>query len=141
MPPKSKQLGPGSLKIGETATPREFAAQLTKTALTPNVDFDDDIPTLDGGVAPGDATETWELSGTLLQDYDLDSLEDYCFEHKLTQLPFVFTPNSSASRSYSGVVTIVPITVGGDVKKRNTSDFTFPVVGSPTPIETAEIGA
>lgn len=135
MPPKSSKLGPGGLTIGRTGSPREFGAQLTKCALTPDTSFEDDLPVLSGETQAGDADTTWELSGTMLQDYDLDSLEDFCFENRLQELPFVFTPSRSGARSYSGVVTIVPITVGGDVKTRNTSDFTFRVIGEPTPGE------
>jgi len=130
--PKSSLLGPGSLNIGTTASAREFGAQLTKCALTPDTSFEDDIPVLDGTTQRGDATTKWELSGTLLQDYDLDSLEDFCFTNKLKDLPFVFTPAKAGKRTYKGTVTIVPIAVGGDVKTRNTSDFTFQCVGEPT---------
>lgn len=135
MPVKSSQLGPGSLTIGQPASSREWGGQLTKCALTPSTDFEDNIPVLDGGELSGDATTTWILGGTLLQDYDLDSLEDFAFENRLKDLPFVFTPSNTGKREYSGVVTVVPITVGGDVKKRNTSDFEFRVLGEPTPGE------
>jgi hypothetical protein len=131
--PKASTLGPGSLKLGVTATAREFAAQLTNALLTPSVEADDDIPTLDGGIMPGLDTETWELSGTVLQDYELTSLEDWCFANKSLVVPFVFTPSNAGKRSYSGTCKVRPLAVGGEVKTRNTSDFTFPVIGSPTP--------
>ena len=131
--PKASTLGPGSLKLGETATAQEFAAQLTAAALTPTVEADDDIDTLDGGVLSGEDTETWAMSGTLLQDYELDSLEDWCFANKSLVVPFVFTPSTRGSRTYSGMCKVRPITVGGDVKTRNTSDFDFPVIGIPVP--------
>ncbi|NQX26833.1 hypothetical protein HQQ81_05640 [Microbacteriaceae bacterium VKM Ac-2854] len=135
MPVKSNILGPGSLKLGETASPIEFAAQLTKAALTPSVDSEDDIPVLSGDILAGDDTTTWELSGTVMQDYDLESLEDWCFENRSTVVPFQFEPDSTAGRrAWSGSVKVRPLTVGGDVKKRNTSDFTFPLVGEPTPV-------
>lgn len=130
---KSSKLGPGSLTIGVPASAREWGGQLTKCALNPSTEFEDNVPVLDGSELAGDATTTWNLSGTILQDYDLDSLEDFAFENRLADLPFVFTPSNAGQREYSGTVTVVPLTVGGDVKASNTSDFEFRVIGEPTP--------
>ncbi len=135
---KSHTLGPGSLSIGEVG-PRQFGAQLTKCLLSPDIKTDDDVYTLDGSVVDGEDTITWTLAGTLLQDYDLDSLEDYCLEHASEKLAFVFVPSDAHHRTYSGVVKIRPVAVGGDIKKKNTSDFTFPCVGQPTPGDTDDL--
>ena len=132
MATKSQVLGPGSLKIGETATALEFAAQLTKCALEVSTDSEDDIPTLDGGTLAGEDTDKFSVTGTLLQDYELASLELYCFDNKGETLPFVFTPTNESGVQWSGNLKIRPVNVGGDVKKRNTSDFSFPVIGDPT---------
>ncbi len=129
---KSRPLGPGSLKIGETGTAQEWAAQLTKCALTPSTDTEDDIDVLSGETLDGDDTTTFTLDGTLLQDYDLESLELYCFDHRGEDVPFVFTPSREGAVQWSGTVRLRPVTVGGDVKKRNTSDFSFPLQGDPT---------
>ena len=129
------RLGPGSLKIGETGSEKEFAIQTTKTTLTPSVDSEDDINTLDGGTLGGDETETWELGGTLHQSYDEDSLLKYCFENRFsktkTALPFTFIPMTDGAQSWTGELKLRALDVGGDVKKQNTSDFTFPLVGEP----------
>jgi hypothetical protein len=130
---KTSKLGPGSLTIGVPASAREWGGQLTKCALNPSTEFEDNVPVLSGEEVAGDATTTWNLSGTIFQSYDLDSLEDFAFVNRLKDLPFVFTPSKAGKREYSGTVTIVPLTVGGDVKVRNTSDFEFRVVGEPTP--------
>jgi hypothetical protein len=129
---KSRPLGPGSLKIGETGSPQEWAGQLTKAALTPSTDTEDAINVLSGETLDGDDTTTYTLDGTILQDYDLDSLELYCFDNKGTDQPFVFTPSNAGEVEWSGTVRIRPVVIGGDVKKRNTSDFSFPVQGDPT---------
>lgn len=128
----TRTLGPGSLKIGLVASPREFATDLTKTELTPDTSSDDDVDLLDGSIESGEDTTKWALSGTLLQDYELDSLELYCFDHQGEEMPFVFTPNNEGAVSWSGMVKIRPVKVGGDVKKKNSSDFEFPVIGTPT---------
>lgn len=130
---KASKLGPGSLTVGVPASAREWGGQLTKCALTPDTSFEDNVPVLSGEELSGDATTTWNLTGTILQDYDLDSLEDFAYQNRLKDLPFVFTPSNAGQREYSGTCTVVPLAVGGDVKTRNTSDFEFRVVGEPTP--------
>ncbi|GAA3342978.1 hypothetical protein GCM10017714_33640 [Curtobacterium pusillum] len=128
-------LGPGSLKLGETASQREIAAQLTKFSLEPKSDFEDDVPVLSGETVPGDASTDWSIKGTANQDFDKESIEMYCYQHRLQDVPFLFTPSNDHDVSWSGVCTVVPLTVGGDVKKKNTSDFEFRVIGEPTPVD------
>lgn len=131
----TRTLGPGSLKIGETATAREWAGNLTKTELTPSTSADDDVPMLDGSNMSGEEVTTWTLGGSLQQDYDFDSLEVFCFQNKGQELPFVFTPSNAGGTDWSGTVRIRPVKIGGEVKKKNASDFEFPLVGDPTPAE------
>lgn len=138
MPANSHVLGPGSLKLGETASQREIAQQLTKFSLEPKSDFEDDIPVLSGDTVAGDASTDWSLKGTANQDYDLDSFELWCYQHRLQDVPFLYTPSNSHAVSWSGVCTVVPLPVGGDVKKKkNTADFEFRVIGEPTPVDSA----
>jgi len=136
MPTVAHRLGPGSLMIGATGTAKEFAVQTTKTTLTPSVDSEDDINTLDGGTLGGDETETWELTGTIHQSYDAASLLKYCFDIRFSKtniaLPFKFVPLDTGAQEWSGTVKLRALDVGGDVKKQNTSDFSFPLVGEPT---------
>ncbi|MFJ2370878.1 hypothetical protein [Microbacterium sp. NPDC087665] len=146
MPIKSKQLGPGSLKFGETASEREFASQLRKAELNPNVEDGDTLPVLSGEELTEDDEITWEVGGSLLQDYDADSLELWCFEHAGQWMPWVFTPNNDGTQSWQGEAKIRPIKIGGDVKTRNTSDFTFPArnvqpIGTGTAGRTAKASA
>lgn len=131
----TRTLGPGSLKIGETGSEREFAADLSKCTLTPSSSSEDPVPMLDGSNMTGEDTDTWELGGTLYQSYDFGSLEKWCFDNRGEELPFVFTPSNEGGIDWSGIVKIRPVTIGGDVKKKNTSDFTFPLTGDPTPGE------
>lgn len=130
---KSTVLGPGTLTIGEEGSEEQFAAQLTNIRLVPNVTTSDPIPVLSGEELDGDDTEIWEMSGTLLQSFDADSLVDWALANKGEKLPFVFVPNTVADRQYTGIVKVQPVTIGGDVKKRNTSDFTWRMTGAPTP--------
>jgi hypothetical protein len=135
---KSHTLGPGSLAIGAVG-PRQFGAQLTKCLLSPSTTSEDDVHTLSGDVVLGEDTTVWELSGTLLQDYDLLSLEAYCFEHQGEILAFAFTPSDDHHQAWTGSVKIRPVAIGGDVKKKNSSDFKFPLQGDPTPVDTDDL--
>lgn len=131
----TRTLGPGSLKIGQTATAREWAGELSKCALTVDTSADDPTPMLDGSELAGEETYAYVLALTLQQSYEFDSLEKFCYDNRGVELPFVFTPNNAGSIDWSGTVRIRPVNIGGDVKKRNTSDAEFPVVGIPTPGE------
>lgn len=126
-------LGPGHLKIGATGSPREFATMLTKASLNTDTKTGDPIDVLSGDQFAGDDTYTFTLAGTLLQDYDMDSLELYCYENRGKEEPFVFVPSNAGAVQWSGIVKIRPVaSIGGDVKKKNTSDFEFTIVGDPT---------
>lgn len=127
-----RTLGPGSLTIGAAGSPRQFGAHVTNIVLTPSTDSDDDIYLLDGSTEDGQDTTTYELSGKLLQAYDFDSLETFIFNNRGQKLPFVFIPANNGGQSWSGIVKIRPVEIGGDVKKKNTTDFKFPLVGDPT---------
>lgn len=132
----TRTLGPGSLKIGETASAREFAANLTNCRITSDTSSEDPTAMLDGSEMDGEDTYTFALAGKIQQDYDFDSLELYCFTNRGELLPFVFTPANEGGTDWSGIVKIRPVSeVGGDVKKRNTTDFEFPIIGAPTPGE------
>lgn len=130
---KSHTLGPGSLKFGETGSPREIAQQMTKAELDPNTTVEDDVHVLSGETVEGEQTTTWSLKGTVNQDFDTDSFEEYCIENAGVKLPFIFTPNSANERLWSGVCRLRPIKIGGDVKKKNSSDFEFSLIGAPLP--------
>lgn len=136
MPIKADALGPGRLTFGEAGSPSEWGAQLTKCDLTYKLDEEDPIPVLSGEELDGDDTLTSELSGTVFQSMDKAGLIYWSKLHSMEKVPFEFVPSTAASEfSIKGVVKIVPLTIGGDVKKRNTSDFTFRCVGDPSYID------
>jgi hypothetical protein len=129
MPVKSDKLGPGTLSIGETGTAEQFAAQLTACSVEPSTDTEDPIATLSGEEIAGDDTDTAELTGTMLQSYDATSLLKWAHDHRGQELPFTFIPNNDGALQVTGVLKVRRLRIGGDVKTRNTSDFTFPIVG------------
>lgn len=126
-------MGPGALTIGSAGSLANFAGQCSACRLVPSVDTDDPIAVLDGGEVPGDRSESWTLTGTLLQDLGAtESTTEWLFEHRGEQHPFSFTPSTAAGKTISGTLVVEAIEIGGDVKTKPTSDFEFQLVGAPT---------
>lgn len=128
---KSDRLGPGQLQLGATGTPEQWADSITKILIEPKVEDGDKIDVLSGKTLARDADITYELQATGLQSYAKDSLIEWAFEHRLQEVPFTWVPLNSSKRGRRGIVRVTPITDGGDVKKRNSSDFTWAIVGEP----------
>ena len=131
MPIKSYKMGPGTLTIGETGAPVDFTSQVTKCVVAWKVDEDDSVPVLSGEELEGEDTYSASLQATLIQDLTEAGLVEYTWANKGAQVPFTFVPSTAAGRSISGVVKVRPMDVGGDVKKRPTSDIEWPCVGEP----------
>lgn len=130
----SYKLGPGTLTIG--AGPLDVSAQVTKVQVTPeeNVETTDAIDVLSGEqlAEEEEASYKFKLEATFLQDTLATSgLIAYSYAHMGETVPFVFIPNADLDRKVSGSLRVVPLTIGGDVKKRNTSDVSFSIIGTP----------
>lgn len=122
---KVRTLGPGSLKIGDTGTEKDFSADVTNTALEPSTDTEDPDNFLDGHSEGGSQTESWTLTGSVKEDFSMDGLQVWCNQHSGEELPFTFIPNKSGTVQWKGKVTIASIQIGGDVKSKNANDFSF----------------
>lgn len=126
-------VGPGTLTLGEVGTTTTFEGQVTSLRLVPNVETEDAINVLSGEQAPGDRSESFTLSGTLLQDLGaLDSTTEFCFTNRGVQMPFVYVPSTAAAKQIEGQVVVEAIEIGGDAKTKPTSDFEWNLVGEPT---------
>lgn len=127
----SYRLGPGTLTLGGS----EFNMQLSNCRVDPteNVDSGDDLNLLDGSTLEGvdDATYSYVLAGTIVQDLNDDGITAYTWANKGDEVAFVFTPVTARVAAIEGTVRIVPLTIGGDVKARNTADFSFAIIGEP----------
>lgn len=124
----AEKLGPGQLTFGETASPSEWGAQVTVCAIEPETDEGDTLSFLDGS-EESDETDSYNLTGTLAQSYDADSLLVWAKENAGKKMPFTFRPRDDRPLTVSGTVTIRALKIGGDVKTKNTSDFSFAGVG------------
>ncbi|MGO2110137.1 MAG: hypothetical protein ACTH31_00825 [Pseudoclavibacter sp.] len=125
-------LGPGTLTLGASGDLRQFAAHTTATSLVPSYSDGDVLNLLDGSTETEVDEETWSLEGTFRQQLETDAIEDWCLTNAGEEMTFTFTPVDSVSKSYTGTVKIRAVNIGGDVKTKNTSDFSFPLNGRPT---------
>lgn len=124
--------GPGKFVVGDTADLTAFDSQVISITLEPDVDTGDAQQVLSGETAPGDRTENWNLTGSLLNDFGAtDSLVEYCFENRGTQQPFRFTPATATGKEITGTLTIEALAIGGDVGETPETDFEFALVGEP----------
>lgn len=129
--PLSK-LGPGLLTFGATGSPKEFGTVVSEVKLTPDFDKDDDINVLSGDTFAGDETNTWALNITMYQTYDQESLLLWLFNERGKDVPFTFVPDKAGAVQAKGTVTLRPAEIGGEVKKKNTTELELPLVGEPT---------
>lgn len=130
----SHKLGPGVLTIG--AGPLDVSAQVTKCIISPeeSVDTVDAIDVLSGEqlAAEDTASLKWKLDATFLQDdLAVANFVSYTWANALTNVAFKFIPNNSIARKVTGTLRVVPLAIGGDVKKRNTSDWSVSIIGTP----------
>jgi hypothetical protein len=132
----------GTLKLGPTGTGQmDLSCQITNVRITSAYSDDGDaVTTLCGDTKPPPRKlDGHKLEGTLVQDFDLDELGggviDYVWNHELEVVAYEFTPaDPLSSPTITGTLMLeIPAeTYGGDVGKRNTSDFTWSLQESPT---------
>lgn len=122
---KTRTLGPGSLKIGASSNEQDFSADVINTALEPSTDTEDNDNFLDGHTEGGSQTETWALTGSIKEDFSLNGLQVWCLKNSGKTLPFVWVPNLKGGVKLTGNVVIASIPFGGDVKTKNSNDFSF----------------
>lgn len=126
------KLKTGTLTLG-TAPAVDFACQATNVRLTPSADeTGDEVETLCGDTIGAETTTSWVLAGTSIQDFDAPAgFVLYCFEHDLDTVAFSWLPNVD-SGTWTGNVRIRAVEVGGDVNTRLSTDWEWPIIGTPT---------
>lgn len=127
---KSVTVGPGDLTFATDS--QTFASQITSARVTVGVNRGDELKVLSGESIPAEATYTYELEATALQDLTANGIVDWSWKQAGKTAAFVYTPNKANAATIKGTVVVDPISVGGEVGQRATSDFTFPIVGTPT---------
>lgn len=139
MPINSRKLGPGSLTLGAGAMAVE--SQLSKCRLNAAESVTasgEKLKALSGETKDGTtetADYTFTLEGTFWQDDPgVSSVVDWSWTNMGTEQPFVFVPNTEGGREVSGILTPVPLSIGGDDVEETdmASDFTWRIKGTPT---------
>lgn len=134
---KSYKLGPGTLNLGVSGTLIAVSAQVRSMTIkaAEKVEKSDPIPVLSGEELEGDESVTydWTITGTVLQDIDVDGMVDWSWEHKGTTQPFEFIPSTAEGRKATGTVVPAPLDFGGDVDKtkRAESPLTWRLPAEP----------
>lgn len=135
MAPKTTKFGPGTLKIGPTATGLAVEANTIGCTLKTNVNSEDPVTYLSGDQEPGATTFDSELTGELATDVQdgAASLFDMSWTSKGETVEFTFVPNTADGATAAGSLMITPLDFGGE-KFGDTmkSEFTWPIVGDVT---------
>ena len=122
-------VGPGKLTFSSPSG--SFESQVTAARVTASSKRSDDLKVLSGESIPGESDYTFNLEGSCLQDLKKSGFVDFTWTNMGKTASFTYTPNSSLAATVTGQVVIDPISVGGNVGERATSDFSFPCVGLP----------
>lgn len=125
------KLGPGTLTFGATGSEQEFGTHVTRAELAPSWNEEDPVPTLSGDQYLDDGTFEGTISGEFLQEYSVEGLLKWTWDHTGEVLPFTFTPRNDAALSFTGQCQVRAVTVGGDVKTANTAEFEWKVLEMP----------
>lgn len=130
------KLKAGKLLLG-TAPGVEYACQQTNVRIVPTHNEDgDEVETLCGDILTAATTTSWAMQGTSIQDWDTTggvSFVQYSWQNDNVTVPFSWQPNAGAS-TLTGNVTVRALEIGGDVNKRITTDFDWPLTGKPTAV-------
>lgn len=130
------KLGPGLLTIGDEGTKKEFSTHTSKTQIKPELSEEEPVHLLDGGAYHDTGEWAGSLSGEILQEYSMESILAWTWEHSGEVLPFTFIPKTGTI-VVKGKCRITPVQIGGDVKKANTSEFDFKLTEKPTIVAAA----
>lgn len=133
LPTDTGQLGPGSLKIGETGSEIDVSCYLNDAAIEWTDSKTDDTTKLCGAVRAGVTTFTAQLTGNVDVDAGNDSgLFALSWNEKGSQQPFTFTPSTELGTTATGTLTIKPLRFGADEYGADlTSDIAWDIVGDP----------
>lgn len=128
---KITTLGPGTFNFGSVGSNLDMSCQITALTISAEPESEDAVPTLCGDSVAGARTYNWTVAGTTFQDLEENGVIDYTWKNAGKEVPFKFIPEEGGKAAVTGHLIVDPITLGGDVGKKNTSDFEFVAVGQP----------
>lgn len=125
-----KKLGPGTLTFTIDSKVMDFAAKCNSVEIAGDLPEDDATGMLDGSDIFDESVTFGTIGGTIFQEYALNALEVWTYQNAGKIADYVFTPTGSEGYKATGKCKIKPTKLGGNPKKSNTTDFSFPLVGS-----------
>lgn len=130
-------LGPGTLifdpPAGTNGANLDISCQVTEITIAAEGDSEDPTPVLCGGSVAGARTYSWSLSFTAFQDILRDGLIDWTWKHAGSEVGFTFVPDdTSTTAQVTGMTQVDPVSLGGTVGQRNTSEVEWVVPSKPT---------
>ena len=126
--------GPGTLKLGEVATPIDVSCLVNSFTIEPEKEQEDDVTKLCGNVVPGAITYTYTAGGNLdIDPDDPDGVFHLSWANPGAQVPFEYTPNTEDGTKATGTLVLDPMAFGGDEYGTvMNSDVEWAIVGKPT---------
>lgn len=127
------------LILGDEAVGPNFKCQVKSVKLTPSVNIVKTKTACPTGQYSAADDPEWTLE--LGYVYGADDavtpapvLADYLIYHVGEKLPFLFRP-IAGGRGFSGTVTVVPGSIGGEVGAFSDQSVQLPLEGQPLPVE------
>jgi hypothetical protein len=127
-------LGPGTLKIGPTATSIDVSCLINNARVEADKDQSDPRTHLCGTSVPGRITYAYKLTGSIDTDSETDAgIFAYSHAHAGEVVDFEFVPNTASGTSAAGTLIIDPLDFGADEYGAPLdSDFEFSIIDQPT---------
>lgn len=127
---RSYKVGPGTLTLTPPAGAAfDATAQLTSCTVewSESTTSEDTITTLSNETIAGSDTASYaaKLGGKVLQDLETAGFVAFTWANKGVVCTFTFKPLNTAQSKITGSCRVIPLTVGGDVKSRPDSDFSW----------------
>jgi hypothetical protein len=123
-------LGPGTLKIGMTATPIDVSCLTNNAAIEPNITAGDTKTMLCGTSKSGPDEIEWTLTGNV--DVDAGQAAGFfalTWQHIGEVVDFEFTPSTAVGTTVEGQLKLAPLALGADEYGAYlNSDFEFSLV-------------
>jgi hypothetical protein len=113
-------LGPGTLTIGETATPIDVSCLVNNVSIIPEISEGDSKTMLCGTAKRSPDTITWAIEGNVDVDAGLAAgFFALTWQHIGEVVDFTFTPSAEVGTTVTGQLKLAPLELGAD----NYGDF------------------
>jgi hypothetical protein len=134
MPVKVSKLKTGTLTLDAVS----FATQATNVRLVPpdQPKGNDVGEVLSGDPLPPETEDPWTMAIKAIQDFeDVAGFVNFTWVNQGENVAYTWAPMGATGPSFSGIVTVWPVELGGDVNKRLDTDAEWNLTAKPTRTE------